>query len=105
MTKRFARIHKLAQIRRDIAVFPDNTDIIIRNAIIRALPPAYHKLYDWINQSVYGGEVNTNMVMKAWGWKQNMASTTLNELWRFGLLSRAEHKDGHGKYYLYKAKE
>lgn len=102
MAKRFAHIHKLAQIRRDVAVFPEDTDTIIRNAIIRALPPAYHKLYDWINQGVYGGEVNTHMVMKAWDWKANMASTALNELWQFGLLERTEYVDTLGKGYKYK---
>jgi hypothetical protein len=102
MTKRFAYIHKLAQIRHDVAVFPDNTDTIIRNAIIRALPPAYHKLYDWISQGTFHGEVNTNMVMKAWDWKPNYASTMLNELWQFGLLSREEYTDEHGKGYKYK---
>ncbi len=105
MSKRFAHIHKLAQIRRDVAVFPDNTDTIIRNAIIRALPPAYHKLYDWINQGVYGGEVNTNAVMKAWDWKPNMASTALLELHEFGLLDRVEKRDGHGKYFVYSIKK
>lgn len=99
MTKRFAHIQKLVEIRRDVQVFPDNTDRILYNAIVRALPKQYHQIYDWIG-SCYG-PVTSNMVMKAWGLQQNHASTLLNELWRFGLLTRTEYTDRNGKGYKY----
>lgn len=105
MSRRFAHIHTLAELRRNVRQYPTLADTHIRNTIIESLPPAYRKLYDWINQGIYGGEVNTNIVMKAWDWKPNMASTALNELWQFGLLAREEYTDEHGKGYKYKIAE
>ena len=99
MTKRFARIQKLVEIRGDVRAFPDTTDTIIRNAIIRALPKQYHQVYDWV-VSCYA-PVNSSMVVKAWNLQQNHASTILNELWQFGLLTRTEYTDEHGKGYKY----
>lgn len=101
MTKRFAHIQKLVEIRRDVYVFPDATDRILLNAIIQALPPSYHKVYDWICQGTFHGKVETSMVMRAWNLKANHASTMLNELWRFGLLKRTERIDKNGKTYVY----
>lgn len=102
MAKRFAHIHTLAELRRNVRQHPTLADTHIRHTIVESLPPAYRKLYDWINQGIYGGEVNTNMVMKVWDWKANMASTALNELWQFGLLERTEYVDTLGKGYKYK---
>lgn len=99
MTKRFAHIQKLVEIRRDIQAFPDNTDRILLIAIVRALPPSYHKIYDWIG-SLYA-PVTSGAVMRAWELKPNHASTILNELWRFGLLKRTEYTDEHGKGFKY----
>lgn len=105
MTARFAHIKRLVALRATLRRFPDETDQQLKGAIIESLPPAYRKLYDWINQGIYGGEINTNMVMRAWDWKPNMASTALNELWQFGLLTREEYTDEHGKGYKYKVAE
>lgn len=99
MTKRFAHIHKLVQIRRDIHAFPADADRILKNAIVRALPAGYHKVYDWIG-SLYA-PVTTSAVCRAWELKPNHASTILNELWQFGLLKRTEYTDEHGKGYKY----
>jgi hypothetical protein len=99
MTKRFAHIHKLVELRRDIQVWPDNADRILRNAIIQALPPGYHKVYDWIGTCY--APVNTAMVMKAWDLKPNHASTILKELWEFGLLKRTETVDRSGRVFMY----
>lgn len=103
MTKRFAHIQKLVEIRGDIRAFPDNIDRILRNAIVRALPTQYHQVYDWavsIDRSVYSAET-----AQAWDLKQNHASTILNELWQFGLLTRTEYTDEHGKGYKYTVAE
>lgn len=99
MTKRFAHIQKLAEIRRDIQAFPDNADRILFVAIVRALPPGYYKIYDWIG-SCYA-PVTTSMVCRAWALKPNHASTMLNELWQFGLLTREAYTDEHGKGFKY----
>ena len=103
MSKRFAHIQKLVEIRRDVQSFPDSTDVILRNAIIRALPKQYHQVYDWVG-SCYA-PVNSAMVMKAWDLQQNHASTLLNELWQFGLLKRTEYVDTNGKGYKYTVAE
>lgn len=103
MAKRFAHIQKLVEIRGDVRAFPDNADRILHNAIVRALPKQYHQVYDWIGACY--SPVNSNMVMKAWDLRQNHASTILNELWQFGLLSREEYTDEHGKGYKYKVAE
>lgn len=105
MPKRFAHIHTLVELRRNVRQHPTLADTHIRNTIVESLPPAYRKLYDWINQGIYGGEVNTDMVIRAWDWKPNYASTMLNELWQFGLLSREEYTDKRGKGYRYKVAE
>lgn len=102
---RFKNIRELVFLRDQIRKYPEQADWHVRQAILYALPPAYLRLYNWINQGVFGGEVNTNAVMKAWDWKPNMASTALNELWQFGLLSREEYTDEHGKGYKYKIAE
>lgn len=103
MTKRFAHIQKLVEIRGDVRAFPDNVDRILRNAIVRALPTQCHQVYDWVG-SCYA-PVNSNMVMKAWNLQQNHASTILNELWQFGLLTRTEYTDEYGKGYKYTVAE
>lgn len=105
MTKRFSHIHTLVELRRNIRQYPTLADTHIRNTIVESLPPAYRKLYDWISQGTFHGEVNTNMVMKAWDWKPNMASTALNELWQFGLLTRTEYTDANGKGFKYTVAE
>lgn len=99
MTKRFAHIQKLVEIRRDVQAFPDNVDRILYNAIVRSLPKQYHEIYDWVcslERSVYSAET-----AQAWNLRQNHASTLLNELWQFGLLTREEYTDEHGKGYKY----
>lgn len=98
-SKRFAHIQKLVEIRRDIQVFPDDTDRILKNAIVRALPSSYHKIYDWIG-SCYA-PVTSMMVCHAWELKPNYASSILNELWQFGLLKRTMVTDERGKYFVY----
>jgi hypothetical protein len=100
MTKRFAHIQALVALRTSVLEYPNPADAV-HDAIVDALPPGYRKVYAWICQGVYGGKVTTPMVMKAWGWKSNMASTVLNELWQFGLLKRSEQVDEHGKRFVY----
>src|SRR5262245_26546042 len=99
MTARFAHIRKLVEIRCDIHAFPENADRILRNAIIQALPPGYHKIYDWIGSCYH--PVTSAAVAKAWELKQNHASTLLKELCGFGLLKRTEHIDESGRVFLY----
>lgn len=108
MTKRFAHIHTLVELRRDIAKYPESADAIIRVAIVNALPPKYNNLYQWIRGLLRSRRlqwVTTADIMKAFYWEANMASTALKELHGFGLLSREEYTDGHGKGYKYKIAE
>jgi hypothetical protein len=99
MTKRFAHIRKLVEIRRDIHAFPDNADRILYNAIVRALPAQYHKIYDWVGACYH--PVTSSVVAREWGLQQNHASTLLNELWQFGLLKRTEYTDERGAGFKY----
>jgi hypothetical protein len=98
---RFKNIAELVFLRDQIRRYPEQTDWHVKQAILYALPPAYLKLYEWIRQGVFGGTVTTAAVMRAWDWKANYASTMLNELWQFGLLTRTEYTDEHGKGYKY----
>lgn len=99
---RFKNIRELVFLRDQLRKYPNQADRLVKESIIVSLPPAYRNLYNWINQGIYGGEVNTATVMRAWDWKPNMASTALNELWQFGLLSREEYTDEHGRGYKYR---
>jgi hypothetical protein len=101
MTKRFAHIRALVELRANVLEYPNPADAV-HDAIVDALPPAYRKLYNWISQEGYRGGVTTAVVMQEWDWKPNYASTMLNELWQFGLLSREGYFDEHGKGYKYK---
>lgn len=99
MTKRFAHIQRLVTLRKQVADDPTESDRIIRRTIVDSLPAGYHKVYDWIG-SLYA-PVTSAMVMRAWELKPNHASMILNELWQFGLLTRTEYTDEHGKGYKY----
>jgi hypothetical protein len=101
MTKRFAHIWALVELRTNILDYPNPADAV-HDAIVSALPPGYRKIYNWMAQGIYGGSVTTPMVMKAWDLKANHASTILNELWQFGLLTREAYTDELGKGYKYK---
>lgn len=99
MTKRFAHIHKLAEIRRDIAAFPASADRILLTAIIRDLPPQHKGLYFYATECA--GWLTSAFVAERWHIKQNHASMLLQELWQFGLLKREAYTDEHGKGFKY----
>lgn len=99
MTKRFAHIQKLAQIRRDIQAFPADADRILLTAIIRDLPPQHKALYFYATECA--GWLTSAWVADHYHIKQNHASMLLNELWKFGLLIREEYTDERGKYFKY----
>lgn len=99
MTKRFAHIRNLVFLREKIALFPEKSDALLKIAIVASLPSQYRKIYDWIGTCYH--PVTSGAVMRAWELKPNHASTILNELWQFGLLTRAEYTDAHGKGFRY----
>ena len=99
MTKRFNHLHKLAEIRRDIYVFPDSTDLILKNAIIQALPPTHKKVYEWLCS--HGGNEPSSFVVAGWNMAHNQAADILRELVEFGLLERHEERNANGKRFIY----
>ena len=99
MTKRFAHIRQLVALRKQLQQSPVLADELMHTLIVESLPPAYLHLYRWIVECDHS--ITSNMVMLAWNWQANMASTALNELWQFGLLKREEYRDEHGKGYQY----
>jgi hypothetical protein len=99
MTKRFAHIQKLVEIRRDIHAFPAASDRILLNAIIRDLPPQHKALYFYATECA--GWLTSAWVADHYRVKQNHASMLLNELWKFDLLKREAYTDEHGKGFKY----
>lgn len=104
-TKRFWHVRELVHLREMLIKYPEQSDRLVKEAILYSLPPAYIKLYEWIRQGAFHGRVHSNAVCHAWGWKQNYASTALNELWQFGLLKRTECIDQSGKHFAYEVVE
>lgn len=94
-TKRFAHVRQLVSLRNQIALYPTNCDDLMRDAIFDALPPQYADVCRFVKS--HNGSVPSSMVATAFRLAQNHASSLLNELWQFGLLTR----EGDGNRFLY----
>ena len=93
-------IRELVHLREMLRKYPEQSDRLAKEAIVYSLPPTHVKLYEWIRQRVV--KVDTDTVCQAWNWKPNYASTLLNELWQFGLLTRSQDNES-SKAFSYEA--
>lgn len=102
MTKRFAHVQALVELRDCIDTYPDPKNAV-HDAIVNALPKQYRTIYAWII-SHGGKDITTSFVVAGWRIAPNHASSILNELWQFGLLEREMVIDDSGKRYQYSVK-
>lgn len=100
MTKRFAHIRTLVELRQNIRQCWKLADTHLRNTIIESLPPKHATIYRWICS--HGGEnITSSFIVAGWRMSPNQAADMLRELWEFGLLKRTEQLSEDGKRFIY----